>query len=239
MNLSQINLQMSPWGILSFDCAYQGLPSQTYNLLRSANKEVGYTAVGHFIKAGLDLDERVALVSFDHPKYLFPKFKAHGFSFDEALAKEELLYFYYKSRFSYALSFATSYRKVFAELENLAKVNLPRIVFLYADVLFNLETHLLAKASVERILASFASSNSVVLGCYQAVNFRAHNILDEVSHESLMSYMELRKNTQGNTDCYNLILHKFPTLYRKAEITLKLSAKYGLNTPAMELVNHG
>lgn len=239
MTLNQVVSEERPWGIVSFDSVYKGLPSQTFNLLRTGNKEISFAAIGHFIKTGLDRGERVAIVSFDHPNFLLDKYKEYGFSFAEALASEQLMYFYYKSRFSYSLSFATSYKKIYEELGNLAKRDLDRIVFLYADVLFNLETHLLAKSSVERILASFGKRNSLILGCYQAVNFRAHNVLDEVGHESLISYLELRKGSSGDSSQYDLILHRFPRLDEKAVLSLQLSKSHGFNTPTMELVNHG
>lgn len=239
MSSNQLELNLHPWGILSFDRAYRGLPSQTFNLLRYVNKEIGYAAVGHFIKAGLDIGERIAIVTFDNPKYMLEKFQEYGFSFDKSLAAEQLMYFYYKSRFSYALSFSSSYGKMYEELESLSNVGLDRIVFLYADVLFNLETHLLAKQSAERISASFGKRNTVILGCYQAAHFRTHNILDEISHESLVSYLELAKSTHGDNSRYDLIVRRFPMHEESCVLNLQLSEKLGLNTPVIGLVNHG
>lgn len=240
MSLKQQEIKVHPWGVLSFDHVYNGLPSQTFNLLRTNNKEIGIAAIGHFIKTGLELGETVAIVSFEHPSYLLSRFQEQGFSFDGALASEQLLYFYYKSRFSYALSFSTNYKKICEELERLATIDMRRIVFLNADVLFNLETHLLARSSAERILTSFSCrQDRVVLGCYQAVNISSHTLLDEVAKESIASYLELKKSEESESSNYDLILHNFPVLNGSSALSLRLTKKFGLNTPTMELVNNG
>ena len=239
MNRSRREILVKPWGIYSFDRVYKGLPCQTLNLLRANSKDIAYAAVGNFIQAGLDRGERVAIISFDHPDHLMPNFQEHGFSFERELLSEQLYYFYYKSRFSYALSLSTNYQKLFEELLRLGNSEISRIVFLNADVLFNLESQLLARSSAERILASFARRNCVILGCYKSENIPTHNLLDEIGRGSMQSYLELTKGTGNNDWREYLTLHKFPTLLEKATLSLQLSKRNTSSEPVLKLVNDG
>lgn len=235
---NQLKSKTRRWGVRSFDRVYQGLPNQTLNLLRSGSKSISYAAIGAFIQAGILRGERVALIGFDHPDYVLSKFRKLGFEFAPDIASEQLMYFFYQSRFSYSLSFSTSYQKLFDELYRMAGESLSRIAFFNADVLFNLETHLLAKSSAERIISSFGGRDCVLFGCYQAQKIRAHQLLHEVACETLPSYFELSQGTNYDDSHYKLYLHKFPAIDGPAALNLQLN-QGNSSKPDLELVGNG
>lgn len=239
MDLQGAFNKLEPWGITSFDRDYGGLPKLVFNLLRACNKEVSIAAIGHFLKAGIELGQRVVLVSFEHPAYLMDNFKEYGVSFDDELLSEQLIYLYYKPFFSHSLNFATNHQKLFDEVQSLAKGDISRIAFLNADVLFNLETHLLAESSAERIMASFSSEHCMVLGCYQATDTLSHQHLDEVSKTVLTSYIEIRPSAHGKDLLYEMILHKSPLFHSKESIDLYLTSGFGFNPSNLEQIKHG
>ena len=231
--------ELEPWGINAFDSEFVGLPKLTFNLLRTCNLQTNNSAIGHFLKSGIELDQRVALIGFEHPNYMLANFKEAGFCFDNELLSQQLIYLYYKPLFSYSLCYVTDYRKLFDEILLLANGDISRIAFLNADVLFNLETHLLAEASVQHIISAFSSAGNTILGCYQASDTPSHLSLDQISKECLSSYLEIRPATNGNDRSYELRLHKFPLADQKENIELHLTPGYGFNTPKMNLIQHG
>ena len=113
------------------------------------------------------------------------------------------------------------------------------IAFLNADVLFNLETHLLAEASVQHIISAFSDSGNTILGCYQASDTPSHLSLDQISKECLSSYLEIRPADNGKNRSYELLLHKYPLADQNQSIELHLTPGYGFNTPKMNLIQHG
>jgi hypothetical protein len=179
------------------------------------------------------------LVCFDHPAYLLPSFREHGFDFEGALLSEQLIYLYYKPSFSYALNFSTNYQSLIDEAKYLSRGNVSRIVFLNADVLFNLESHLLAELSAEKLLATFNTPECTLLGCYEAADTATHNLLDDTSKASLSSYLEIRSHNDAMDPVYNLCVHKFPLLHAQNHFKLTLTPGFGFNTPTLELVKHG
>ncbi len=230
---------LEPWGITSFDDNYTGLPRRTFNLLRTCNVEVSTSAIGHFLETGIELGQRVALVSFEHPDYLMARFEEYGFDFENELLSEQLIYLYYKPFFSQSINFSTNHRQMFDEIKGLSKGGVNRIVFLNTEVLFNLETHLLAKASAEKIMASFCDDQCVILGCYQATDNPAHQNLDEISKMFLSSYLEIKSPIQGDDLEFELILHKSPLLFAQNSLDLYLTPGFGFNTQELDMISHG
>lgn len=239
MELDNLTNSIESWGIDSFDSVHTGLPKRIFNLLRTCDEDTTISGLGHFLKKGLDQDERVTLVCFDHPAYLLSSFKQHGFSFDDALNSEQFIYLYYKPWLSHSLNLSINYQPLFDEAKYLSKGNIGRIAFRNADVLFNLETHLLAMSSAVKIVSSLTCGNCVILGCYQGTDTPAHQLLDDVSKTSLHSYMEIKSAATGNDAAYELILHKFPLAYTKQRINLRLTHGVGFNSPALEILKHG
>ena len=239
MELDNLTNAFESWGIDSFDRVYTGLPKRIFNLLRTCNEETTLSALGHYLKTGLDRDERVTLVCFDHPAYLLAGFKEHGFSFDDALQSEQFIYLYYKPWLSHSLNFSTNYQPLIDEAKYLSKGNSGRIAFRNADVLFNLETHLLAESSAEKIMSSLNSGDCLVLGCYQGTESPTHQLLDDISKTCLRSYMEIRSGVENSTTNYELVLHKFPLFHAKQNIHLHLTRGLGFNSPALEFLKHG
>lgn len=231
--------ELDPWGIDSFDHVNVGLPRRTFNLLRTNNKESTLLATAHFLQTGILLNQRVTLVCFDHPSYLLPSFRKHGFNFEEALISEQLIYLYYKPSFSYALNFSTNYRSLIDEAQYLSKGNVSRIAFCNADVLFNLESQLLAKLSTENIIATFNSPHCTLLGCYEASDTAPHQLLDDTAKANLSSYLEIGSQSNTTVPAYNLSVHKFPILHAQDHFKLTVTAGSGFNTPTLELVRHG
>jgi hypothetical protein len=237
LNYSADDIQT--WGIVSFDKTYNGLPTRVFNLVHACNKEICIVAIGHFLQAGIELQQRAVLVGFDHPAHLLSKFNGYGFSFEEALNKEQLIYLYYKPSFSHSLNFSTDYKLLFNEIKNLAKGGVKRIAFLNANSLFNLETYILAESSAEKITASFADHNCAILGCYQTIENASHQHLDMVGKTLLRSYIEIQQQEEGNDRCYNLILHNSPLFDADEPINLHLNPGSGFNPPNIELIKHG
>ena len=114
------NSKLEPWGIYAFDNEFVGLPKLTFNLLRTCNLQANISAIGHFLKSGIELDQCVALIGFEHPNYMLANFKEAGFCFDNELLSQQLIYLYYKPLFSYSLCYVTDYRKLFDEILFLA-----------------------------------------------------------------------------------------------------------------------
>lgn len=231
--------KLKPWGITLFDENYGGLPNLTFNLLRTCNKATSISAIGHFLKAGIEQGEHVVLVGFDNPAYLFENFKEYGVSFDDELLSEQFIYLYYKPFFSHSLNFATNHKKLLDEVKSLSKGNIGRIAFLNTDVLFNLETHLLAESSAERIVASFNDVDCLIMGSYQATDTNTHQRLDEVSKNFLNSYYEIKLSSNNNKQEYELIAHKSPLLHAHQPIDLDLTYGNGFNSPKVDLIIHG
>lgn len=239
MDLNYSAEDLQPWGVIPFDKAYTGLPRRVFNLLRACNKEVNIGAIGHFLQTGLELGQKVVLVGFDYPIYLLHRFREYGFSFEDELLTERFIYLYYKPCFSHALSFTASYQHLFTEIKQLSRDGVGRLAFLNADVLFNLETHLLAELSTEKIMASFCDEDCVVLGCYQAAHIESHQRLDEVSQALLSSYIEIKHLAVVNDRQYELIIHKSPVMDTSEPMELRLVPGSGFNSPNIELIRHG
>ena len=240
MELNNSDDALTPWGITSFDSNFIGLPKLTFNLLRTCNKETNIAAIGHFLQEGIEQDQRVALVCFDHPVYLLNSFKEYGFCFDKELLSEKLIYIYYKPFFSHALNFATDHHQLFDEIKRLSKNDISRIAFLNTDVLFNLETHLLAESSAERIMASFSDSHCTVLGSYQVADTQTHQRLDEVSQTTLSSYIEIKPVAYSSDNTYEFILRKSPVFHESNSIELCLNSKFGYSiSNSVKLVENG
>jgi hypothetical protein len=234
--------KFQPWGIELFDRSCFGLPKQTFNLLRACNREAAVSATGHFIKTGIDLEQRVALVCFENPSFLLEKYREYGFSFDDELISEQLVYLYYKPIFSYSVSFGTDYFKLLDEAKRLSNGGVERIVFLNAEVLFNLETTLLAELSVDKVKASFNGDDCVVLGCYQAANIDAHKNLDDVCEGALGSYLEIKRQNHLKDRRYELIVHKSPVFDEKVALELCFTPGAGFNSQNIQniqLIKHG
>lgn len=230
--------EVVPWGIASFDHFYGGLPGKIFNLLRVCNSDVGLVSVGHFLRTGIELDQRVTLICFDHPSYLLARLNGLGFSFDDEIVSEQFIYLHYKSDFSHSLSLLSNYGQMFSEVRKLSGDS-SRIAFLNADVLFNLETYLLAESSAERIMTSFDCPDCVVLGCYQAADITAHRHLDEVGRALLGSYLEIKSAANADERRYELIIHKSPLFESQEKIGLSMMPGTGFNAPNIELITHG
>ncbi len=227
-----------PWGIASFDRTYGGLPGRTFNLLRACSSEISLVSIGHFLKTGIESGKCVTLVCFDHPYYILTRLSDLGFSFEDDILSEKFIYLYYKPDFSHSLSLLNNYQQMFSEARNLSNDS-SRIAFLNVDVLFNLESYLLAESSAERIITSFNSPDCVVLGCYQASGTTGHQRLDEVGRTLLSSYLEIRH--AGNVDDrrYELIMHKSPLIEIQGSIILNMIPGAGFNPPNIGLITHG
>lgn len=236
---SSVN-ELTPWGIKLFDNTFIGLPKLTFNLLRTFNKDSSLVAIGHFLQEGLSRDERVALVCFDNPVYLMDSFKEYGFSFNEKLVSEKLIYLYYKPFFSHSLNFSTNHKSLFTEIKTLSKNNISRIAFFNSDVLFNLESHLLAESSAQRIMASLSDNQPTILGCYQSTDSQTHKYLHEVSQTILSSYIEIKPSDNANHNKYELTWLKSPLLNENDSISLQLTHDFGFNfIKKTELIKHG
>jgi len=227
------------WGIQPYDNTCGGLLNSTFNLLRVHNQKSGLVAMGMFIKAGFKMREDVTLVGFDHPVHLLEKLQNYGFNFFSELNSEQLNYLYYKPSFSHPLSFATSYQKMRSELIRLSGNNCKRIGFINVDVLFNLETYLLAQSSVARILSAFVSPDYTILGYYQATNSAAHQHLDNVARNLMGSYIEIKPIAADDSQRYKLLVHNAPVANPEQSIELMLSANSGFMAPNVELVKYG
>jgi hypothetical protein len=239
MELNYSADELQTWGIEPFDNSYSGLPTRAFNLVRTCSQEISIVAIGHFLQAGIELRQRVVLVGFDHPAHLLSKFNGYGFSFDDALNKEQFIYLYYKPCFSHSLSFSTDYKLLFNEIKTLANGTVERIAFLNSDILFNLETYFLAETSAERITASFADHNCVILGCYQTIENISHQHLDMVGQALLRSYIKIQQQEESNDRCYKLTLQNSPLFEANEPITLHLNPGSGFNPPNIELIRHG
>lgn len=221
--------KIDQWGIESFDKLYGGLPRSTFNLLRTCNKATQLCAIGHFIEAGLRCNERTVLVGFENASPLFKSLDFYGFPFTKALKEERLIYLYYKDSFSQSLSFTVDYKQIFSELLNIAGSEVNRIAFLNADTLFNLQSHLLARSSAERLTSAVAGMDICILGAYQKLSSSTQEHLDSVALTLLDSYLEICSFDPEGEWSFGLTWHKHQTPKISGDINLFLSQQYGFN----------
>lgn len=210
MELERSYSDMAVWGTDPFGYCCTELPTRAFNLLRVSSRGATVLAIGHFLQAGLERDQRVALVSFDHPGHLLAGFREAGFYFDRALLAEQLIYLYYKPVFSLSLNLSTNYRQLYSEIARLSNGQVSRIAFLNAEVLFNLESHLLAVSSADKLMAAFSSEHCSVLGIYHGFDTPAHHLLHQVSKASMSSYLEIREMIAGKDLVHELVIHNAP-----------------------------
>jgi len=231
--------QTEPWGIKPYDQVCGGLPKRVFTLLRCCSEEVSIVATAQYLKAGIDLGQRVSLVCFDHPDYLLDKFKSLGFNFVDSLLAEQMIYLYYKPFFSHALNLATNYKQLFDEAIKLSMGNISRIAFLNTEVIFNLETYLLAEASAQKIIESARTDDIILLGSYHATNISSHRYLDQIGRTLLSSFLEIASASEEDDRRYKLILHKLPLLFDQSPIDLIFAPGSGFVVPNIELIKYG
>jgi hypothetical protein len=219
------NVRYVPWGIDEFDRRHGGLVGQAFNLLAAPNHDAGMVAVGHFLAAGLDRQSRVCLVAFDNPDPVLAKLSYYGFEFADAIVSERFVYLYYKSTFVPALSCATDYLSVLGEIRALAGP-IERLAFFNADMLFNLQSEYLARASAAKFAA--AGVMPTALGYYSRPDKAAHTLLDAVCASAMPSHLELHANSHNNShQQYVLTCRKGPFARAASPCLLELKPGQG------------
>jgi len=173
------------WGLPGPDARQIGLERGCFNMLRVPDYESGVSAACHFLRKGLALDERVAVVAFDNSEALLARFAACGFSFDTHLQSEELLYYYYKPSFSRTLSFTPDYDRLFQELMRLSGRAISRIVFFNSETLINLQSPHLVRESLQLLVSATSNRAYTCLGFYVPQT----DLMDVDLHGTCKSYL--------------------------------------------------
>jgi len=200
-------LAYEPWCVDAFDRQQGGLLGGVFNMMAVPDDQAAAAAIGHFLACGLQGGGRVCVVALDHPCLALAKFAAYGFDFAAALESEQLAYLYYKPIFSDALSFNAEHAAVFAEIRQLAG-DVGRVAFFNVDLLFNLQSESLARASAVRLAA--VANGTTALGCCVLRDSKSHRNLDKICSELMPSYLAMRRVPQANRRRYALTWRKGP-----------------------------
>ena len=217
-------LQEIPSGIQPFDIQ-GGLVKGTLNLLQTEDHQSGVVATGHFLKAGLARGERVGLIAFDNAATLLRIYTHYGFSFEEHLESEQLIYLYYKGTVSHSLCFTAHYSEVIDEILHLSGGHLDRLAVCRADALINPQSLTLARESVQNLVSATTNIATTIFGYYcRSEHEQAQNV-DLACRSFLLSYLSLTGS--GPQDSYTLRWKVSPFPMKGPELTLTLREGHG------------
>ena len=190
---TQLATSRAQWGVPFFDNNYQGLPERAFNLLETADQFSGLLGIARFIRTGLEAGETVTLITFDKPENVIKKFQKLGYHFEEVINNERLFVLSYKPMFQRSLNISTDYQGLFKELYQLSNEQTTRFAFLNADLLFNLESHILASISISKIHDAAKDVDGTILAQFTTADDETHKRLRTVSASLLDCYLVIKR----------------------------------------------
>ena len=222
-----------PLGINEFDRKYGGIVCGAINIVEAADQDSSIATLGHYISGGLEKGEQVALVSFENPRHALAKLGQYGFgSFDSYLKNEQLIYIYYKPLFTKSLCLSFNYRRLFEEIERIAGREITRLAFDNCEVLFNLQSVPLARASAIKLLSVTENKKYTTFGSYINRKESDQKNLIEACESTIISYIKIDRcedNEAGfyEADFYQFTVRKSLNMATDDKLKLKLLKQQG------------
>lgn len=167
-----------------------GLMDNHVNILNVPDLAYATLAAGQFLTEGLQQNERVALVSFEHPDRLFSRLAEAGLSLDDALETEQLIYLYYKPDVAHSLNLSVDYRELFREVTQLGGEEVKRLVLFNVDALINANSEHLVHSSLHQLIYAANHFQVTLLGLFIASGQVGERI-DEGCRTTLPGYFVL------------------------------------------------
>lgn len=164
--LSDFNSASAYRKVSGFYPLYGRFLENTINILRVPNLDQAALAAGMFLAGGLQNNEQVALVSFEHPDQLLSRLAEAGLSLDGALHSEQLIYLYYKPDVANSLSLSVDYRELFREFSRLAGEGVKRLVLFNVDALINANSEHLVHTSLHQLVYAANHYPVTMLGLF-------------------------------------------------------------------------
>jgi hypothetical protein len=216
-----------PLGISGFDKRLGGIDRNIFNIVEATNGNAATATLGHFIQKGLNDGERVVLVSLENPKHVFAKLARYGFMLDPFLESEQLVYLYYKPNYAHSLNLSTNYQYLLNEILLLGGNSVNRVVFDNVDVLFNLQSLFLARASAAKISAATGSMNCTMLGIFVSSQSEDIENLKVACKALIPSYFMIKKILGKRSEIYSFSCEKSSVRHPDIQCYLQLREGYG------------
>ena len=166
---------------------YGGFLENSVNILNVPDLRHATLAAGMFLAGGLENNEQVAVVSFEHPEQLFSRLTEAGLSLDDALQNEQLIYLYYKPDVAHSLSLSVDYRELFREVARLGGNEVKRLVLFNLDALINANSEHLVHTSLHQLIYAANHYRVTLLGLFVATG-HVGELLDEGCRAILPGY---------------------------------------------------
>ncbi len=170
---------------------YEHFLKNSVNILSVPDLRQATMAAGMFLMGGLQNNEQVAVVSFEHPDQMFRRFAEAGLSLDDALQAEQLIYLYYKPDVAHSLTLSVDYRELFREVERLAGEEVKRLVLFNVDALINANSEHLVHTSLHQLIFAANHFHLTLLGLFVASGHTGE-LLDEGCRAILPGYFVLK-----------------------------------------------
>jgi hypothetical protein len=174
-------------GLAEFYLRNGGLRENSVNIINVPDLHHAALAAGMFIAGGLQLDEHVAVVSFEHPKQLFSRLTDAGLYFSEALQNEQLIYLYYKPDVAHSLSLSVDYQELFREVTQLGGEQIKRLVLFNVDALINTNSEHLVQTSLHQLIYAAQHFQITLLGLF-VPSGHAGEFLDDGCRNTVPGY---------------------------------------------------
>lgn len=166
---------------------YGRFQENTVNIMKVPDLQHATLAAGMFLAGGLQNNDPVALVSFEHPEQLFSRLAESGLNLADALQNEQLVYLYYKPDVAHSLSLSADYRELFRELTRLGGEGVKRLALFNVDALINTNSEHLVHTSLHQLMFAANHFQVTLLGLFVAAG-QVGELLDEGCRSILPGY---------------------------------------------------
>lgn len=174
-------------GLADFYRSHDSLLENHVNIFNVPDLQYATLAAGMFLADGLQRNEHVAVVSFEHPDPLLSRLAEAGISLYEALRSEQLIYLYYKPDVAHSLSLSVDYRELFREITRLGGTEVRRLALFNVDALINANSDHLVHTSLHHLIYAANHFRVTLLGLFVASG-QAGERLDEGCRATLPGY---------------------------------------------------
>lgn len=173
--------------VAEFYRGHEGLLESGVNILNVPDVSYATLAAGAFLSEGIQRNERVAVLSFEHPAKLFSRLAEAGLVLDWALQAEQMIYLYYKPDVAHSISLSVDYRELFNEVVRIGGEGIQRLVLFNVDALINANSEHLVHTSLHQLIYAANHFQLTLLGLFVASGHVAE-LLDEGCRAILPGY---------------------------------------------------
>lgn len=167
-----------------------GFLENSVNIINVPDLHRATLIAGMFLEDGLESNERVVLLSFEHPDMLFARFAEANMMFGDALEAEQLIYLYYKPDVAHSISLSVDYRELFGEMVRLGGDGVQRLVMFNVDALINANSEHLVQTSLHQLIYAANHYQVTLMGLFVASGHVAE-LLDEGCRAILPGYFAM------------------------------------------------